>query len=88
VRWREGKDRIMSENEQKKAPHNPWAFPCPATDTNYFEPGMSLRDWLTGQSLAGFCANPHVWEEKRIQEWAGLSYELADYALAEREKAS
>ena len=75
-------------SEEAKKPYNPYAFPIPASEGNYCEAGMTLRDWFAGQALAGFCANPHVWEEKRIQEWAGLSYELADLTLAEREKVS
>lgn len=78
-------------------PKNPSAFPVSdGVDTFY---GMTLRDWLAGQALAGIMANPVRWEqiaadyasgkktyEQCSQANATKAYSIADAMLAEREK--
>lgn len=78
----------MSEQIRDGGP----AFPSKANNTDKFE-GMSLRDWLAGQALAGLAANA---DPKLIEEIAdGISggrgivdvaYQLADRALERRGK--
>lgn len=44
--------------------------------------GMSLRDWFAGQALAGMCADPQL--KDFAEEFAKMSYKLADKMLANR----
>ena len=44
-------------------------------------PGMSLRDWLVGQALAGLCANQASYEEDTIEDRARLAIVQADETL-------
>ena len=50
--------------------------------------GMSLRDWLAGQALAGIMANAKlvgVLAESK-QDPASCAYEMAEFMMAERDK--
>lgn len=47
--------------------------------------GMTLRDWLAGQWLAGLGANPNASDE--ISEIATGCYDMADAMLAARKEA-
>lgn len=51
------------------------AFPVAQDE---FTTGMTLRAWLTGQALAGLCANPETWASEGIGRWA---VEAADAAM-------
>ena len=68
------------------------AFPRPASTDEHGSPcnvyqdqdGMTLRDWLAGQALAGNLANPKsTGEPENEAKWA---YKHADAMLAERAK--
>ena len=70
-------------------------FPAPGGGFLY-QPGMSLRDWLAGQALAGLCANPGgPFQANAMQGWgmcncdehtvARTAYTLADAMLAASE---
>lgn len=58
--------------------------------------GMSLRDYLFGKVLQGFCANPTVFAQNGMTGWALVNcneetlvkyaLSIADTALAERSK--
>jgi len=66
-----------------------WAFPV-YTGNNTAEPGMSLRDYLAGQALAGLLAGGGFIKDGEdlttSSQFASTSYGLADAMLAEREK--
>ena len=62
------------------------AFPRQNDDQQYGELGMSLRDWLAGQALAGNLANPDGTWPKYPVDMAKDCYKAADAVLAEREK--
>lgn len=65
------------------------AFPISVQpDFQYAEAGMSLRDWLAGQALAGWLASfPPDAAVKPINA-AAFAYEVADAMLAARERRS
>ena len=44
--------------------------------------GMTLRDWLAGQTLQGFCANP-TFSETQMQLLAQMAVMQADYLIEE-----
>jgi len=48
--------------------HGGEAFPVAATDTNYFQPGMSLRDWYAGQAL---CLTTGTVPDWQLVAWFG-----------------
>lgn len=50
-----------------------------------FSSGMTLRDWLAGQALAGFCAAPHDLRNHTDKAMAIGAYKAADAMLAARE---
>jgi len=66
------------------------AFPRPSSknDDIYVESqqGMSLRDWFAGMALQGLIACPTVRPSMKNEEYANISYGLADAMIAEREK--
>ena len=66
------------------------AFPVPSYHMGegvYMSPhpGMSLRDWFAGMTLAGMNANP-LWDEQEIETIAAYAYSQADAMLTERSK--
>ena len=48
---------------------------------------VRLRDWFAGQALAGYCANPHAWEEKDHRETAEMAYKIADAMLVAMDRS-
>lgn len=62
------------------------AFPATVTPDPYATsyPGMSQRDWLEGQALAGLCANPDCTEWDSISI-ADLARDRANTLLAARD---
>lgn len=46
-------------------------------------PGMTLRDWFAGQSLAALSATGEIYPHSEL---ARTAYEIADAMLAERNK--
>ena len=70
-------------------PQNPWGGYGWAQDP---QPGMSLRDWLAGQALAGWLASYgpealHPCEVGGEKPVAEFSYQIADAMIATRAKA-
>lgn len=59
------------------------AFPLSRPD--WFEDGMTLRDWFAGQSIAGLNPGKFI-DNGAITKYAQSAYRLADAMLAEREK--
>ena len=57
------------------------AFPRPGSDYVKAQEGMSLRDWLIGQALAGLCANLSSYEEQSKVERAACAIMQADETL-------
>ena len=58
------------------------AFPIPASESNYYQEGMTLRDWFAGQALAGILSDPdNTWNHKHN---AQAAYNAADEMLAAR----
>jgi len=60
------------------------AFPRPASDYNYSQDGMTLREYYAGQVLAGLCADPNL-----IAQYGSLAKTcvgLADALIAELNK--
>lgn len=70
------------------------AFPCDVPvefydtgETKRRAMGLTVRDWLAGQALAGFCAaNAEEFDHPTPVGIAKLAYEYADAMLAAREK--
>lgn len=63
------------------------AFPFAATDPSNVQRqtnGMSLRDWLAGQALAGMLANPEI--DGDVDSYARWALEHADTLLRERSR--
>lgn len=63
---------------------------------NKGEPGVSLRDWLAGQALAGLIAAQEEhwspedgpikeWGQRVNKNWAEFCYDMADAMLKARE---
>lgn len=77
----------------KDVPENPPAFPMGNPEQGGYD-GMTLRDWIAGQAVGGFCANPAsmqwIADENDLKVNAPLSdfakeaYALADAMLAAR----
>ncbi len=61
------------------------AFPAPAYAANITDKGMTLRDYLAGQALAGFCAAPLDLGNHSDEVMAIGAYTAADAMLAARE---
>ena len=65
--------------------HNPPAFPqqcADALDVGMVHTGMSLRDWIAGQALAGFIANPNTPDQLIGHGFLGSKDILAEWAYA------
>lgn len=61
------------------------AFPLAASEHNYPEFGMSLRDWFAGQALAGYFGFTHAEHQNAAHiETAKYLYAMADAMLAAR----
>jgi len=68
---------------------NPQAYPC--LDSSGYglsmrDPGMTLRDYFAGQSLAAGIQWTLVNETGGASEIASIAYEIADAMLAQRTK--
>ncbi|MEI4473232.1 hypothetical protein [Frigidibacter sp. MR17.24] len=67
------------------------AFPVSSGEGEYWQEGMTLRDWFAGQALAGEMANSEVgvWSvgaaDYSLLVRARLFYRFADAMLAARE---
>ena len=53
---------VMTEAKDRGLPNAP-AFPTETGGT-----GMTLREWLIGQALAGLMANPEVMDRNRFKD--------------------
>ena len=69
------------------------AFPVPETDENYFQTGMTLRDYFAGQALKGIAEDyvqdgypkeGHVKNEMQQLYIASTCYQLADAMIKAR----
>ena len=56
------------------------AFPC-VDAKGFVSEGMSLRDWLIGQALAGLCSNLASYEEHTKEQRAEFAIMQADETL-------
>ena len=66
---------------------NQMAFPVGFHDPvagTYYEPGMSLRDWLAGQAVLRTVPNHAIGPE--ADQIAKYAYEIADAMMKERER--
>lgn len=73
----------LSEQTDDKGPR---AFPISADE--FYDRGMTLRDWFAGQALAGFLAahgGPGV-DIASSNDAAEAAYDYADAMLRERKK--
>ncbi|HDL7826223.1 TPA: hypothetical protein PXP39_004154 [Yersinia enterocolitica] len=61
------------------------AFPVPATDSNYFYEGMSLRDYFAAKAMQGICSHTDTWGLS-VPEIANKAYWIANEMLAARSK--
>jgi len=59
-------------------------YPC----NSPIHQGMSLRDWLAGQALAGFtrARDAEMFNEHTTRWYARIAYSLADAMLVERDE--
>ncbi len=74
------------------------AYPCPETEKNYYQSGMSLRDYFAGQALPAILKNNTYLtmtcidlrgkrtEEDQTPFIARKAYLMADAMLEERDK--
>lgn len=65
------------------------AFPVPATESNFFYEGMTLRDYFAAKAMQGMVANPGMWDlinERHAQSVAEDAYLVAEAMLAARNK--
>ncbi|MDW5502256.1 hypothetical protein R6Y99_20895 [Pseudomonas lundensis] len=63
------------------------AFPCPASENNFFYEGMELRDYFAAKAMQGMLANPGMWDlinEKHAQSVAIDAFQVADAMLKAR----
>ncbi len=61
------------------------AFPVPATDSNYFYEGMSLRDYFEAKAMAALISRydgVNIDRDGAAQEIANSARKLADAMLA------
>lgn len=61
--------------------HAPQAFPVAETEHNYFNPGMTLRDYMAGQALIGLIIQGRG---STYTADARQSYKIADEMLKAR----
>ena len=69
----------FTPNEQMKLPDGTWD-----QNTEFGDPGMSLRDWFAGMAVANIEFAKH---SENVVEHAQWAYGLADAMLAQRDKA-
>jgi hypothetical protein len=63
-----------------------YAFPRAETAEGSGEHGMTLRDWFAGQALLGALAALMDPSNMTPEQFAEMSYQIADAMLAERNK--
>ncbi|WP_199636953.1 hypothetical protein JEM67_21015 [Serratia sp. PAMC26656] len=59
------------------------AFPCPASENNFFYEGMELRDYFAAKVMQGTQSNPE-WNHWSTQQHVAYAYEVADAMLKAR----
>lgn len=64
-------------------PDNPQAFPV-ATDANFGNEGMDLRDYFAAKAMQGLLSYPE--QQQPDQRLAKSAYDVADAMLAHRER--
>lgn len=58
------------------------AFAC--ASENGHQQGMTLRDYMAGQAMVGFCTGCNIWDEHWIRVCAKKAYLVADAMIAAR----
>lgn len=78
-------EREYAEADKRDGgPAFPWVTSA-GSNVIMSKPGMSLRDYLAAQALAGLLANP-THDHLQPDQWAHDAYAIADAMLAERAK--
>lgn len=63
------------------------AFPVPATESNFFYEGMTMRDYFAAKAMQGMISNPSMWDLINVNHAkliADDAYLLADAMLKAR----
>ncbi len=63
---------------------NDAAFPCPETQDNVYQSGMTLREWFAGLAMQGLMSGPSV--QMDAEEIAKSSVYTADALIDELNK--
>lgn len=58
------------------------AFPIQETDTTYFAPGMTLRDYFAAKAMAALVMSNDEEAGDRLTDIPEYAYEIADAMLA------